>query len=88
MAKPLRRLTLEKKSIFVWGKEQKQCFETSKSVFETLGHFKLDATKTHLVTGARNVGLEARIRQEYVCKFRNQLFNMPLTSAERNYSTT
>ena len=33
MAEPLRRLTL-KKSIFVWGKEHIQHFETIKSVFE------------------------------------------------------
>ena len=48
VAEPLRWLIL-KKSTCVWGKEPKQSFKTLKNCLvnvKTLGHFKLDATKT------------------------------------------
>lgn len=67
MGEPLRRLTLQKVT-FVWGKEQKQCFETLKNCLvnvKTLGHLRHDATKTQLVTDASNVRLEAVLLQEH-----------------------
>ncbi|XP_062578034.1 uncharacterized protein K02A2.6-like [Saccostrea cucullata] len=90
VAEPLRRLT--KKNVkFVWSAEQKKSFDTLKSCLsnvKTLGHYRLDAEKTQLVTDASNVGLGAVLLQ--VNKGETRVISYAsrtLSAAERNYST-
>lgn len=91
VSEPLRRLT--KKNVnFVWGHEQKKSFDTLKrclSNVETLGHYRLDAEKTQLVTDASNVGLGAVLLQVHKGEMRVICYaSRTLSVAERNYSTT
>ena len=67
ISEPLRRLT-KKHVKFEWGKEQKESFEKLKTCLtesSTLGHFRLDATRTQLICDASNVGIGAVLVQEY-----------------------
>ena len=67
ISEPLRRLT-KKHVKFEWGKEQKESFEKLKNCLtesSTLGHFRLDATRTQLICDASNVGMGAVLVQEY-----------------------
>ena len=67
ISEPLRRLT-KKHVKFEWGKEQKESFEklnTCLTESSTLGHFRLDATRTQLICDASNVGIGAVLVQEY-----------------------
>nr|XP_034321902.1 uncharacterized protein K02A2.6-like [Crassostrea gigas] len=91
VSEPLRRLT--KKNVnFVWGREQKKSFDTLKRCLpnvETLGHYRLDAEKTQLVTDASNVGLGAVLLQVHKGETRVICYaSRTLSVAERNYSTT
>jgi hypothetical protein len=61
----------------------------SLSNVKSLGHFRLDAKKTQLVTDASNVGLGEVLLEEYRGETRSiGHASRTLTSAERNYSTT
>lgn len=91
VSEPLRRLT--KKNVnFVWGREQKKSFDTLKrclSNVKALGHYRLDAEKTQLVTDASNVGLGAVLLQVHKGETRVICYaSRTLSVAERNYSTT
>lgn len=73
------------------SKQKKSC-DTLKcclSDFETLGHYRLDAGKTQLVTEASNVGLGAAKLQVHRGETRVICYaSCKLSLAERNYSTT
>ncbi|XP_060078268.1 uncharacterized protein K02A2.6-like [Ylistrum balloti] len=91
VSEPLRKLT-RKGAVFCWGKEEQASFDKLKgslSRAETLGHFKLDASKTTVVTDASNVGLGAMLIQSndgnsQVISYASKA----LTDVEKRYSTT
>ena len=67
VAEPLRRLT-RKNQKFTWGREKQNSFDVLKDCLtkaETLGYYRLNATRTQLVTDASNVGLGAVLLQQY-----------------------
>lgn len=77
---------------FRWGKEQQESFQKLKhslSEGETLGHYKLDADKTQLITDASNVGVEAVLVQENKGHTRVISYaSRALSETEKKYSTT
>ncbi|XP_033641983.1 uncharacterized protein K02A2.6-like [Asterias rubens] len=91
VAEPLRRLT-RKNEKFTWGKEQQNSFDVLKDCLtktETLGYYRLDATRTQLVTDASNVGLGAVLLQEYEGETRVISYaSRTLSDVETRYSTT
>lgn len=91
LTEPLRKL-VRKNTKFVWGPDQQQSFERLKQCLtdaDTLGYFRLDATKTQLVTDASNVGLGAVLLQEYQGQTRVISYaSRMLTDVETRYSTT
>ena len=91
ISEPLRRLT-KKHAKFEWGKEQKESFEKLKNCLtesSTLGHFRLDATRTQLVCDASNVGIGAVLIQEYGDQRKVISYaSRTLSDVEKKYSVT
>lgn len=91
LSEPLRKLT--KKNVpFKWGTEHEKSFQQLKSSLvdePTLGHFRLDASKTQLICDASNVGLCGILVQEYQGEKRVISYaSRSLSDAEKKYSTT